>query len=158
MPRKTTKVLSVGDTAPDFTLPSTEGKEISLKDFIGKKVVLYFYPKDMTPGCTTEACSFRDNYVYIKKQKTEIIGISADSVASHQKFVGKYNLPFMLLSDPDKKISELYGVWKKKSLYGKLFFGIERSTFIIDEHGKIKAIFRKVKVKQHTEEVLNNLY
>jgi peroxiredoxin Q/BCP len=149
--------FELGDIAPNFTLTSSEGNEVSLKDFRGKKIVLYFYPKDMTPGCTIEACSFRDNYKEVKKRGAEIIGISADSVASHEKFSGKYELPFILLSDPEKNVAKLYGVWKKKALYGKLFFGIERSTFIIDEKGKIKAIFRKVKVKGHTEEVLDNL-
>ena len=149
--------FAIGDIAPNFTLTSNEGKEVSLKDFRGKKVVLYFYPKDMTPGCTTEACSFRDNYKEINKRGAEIIGISADSTASHEKFIGKYELPFILLSDPDKNVTKLYDVWKKKSLYGKLFFGIERSTFIIDEKGKIKAIFRKVKVEGHTQVVLDNL-
>ena len=149
--------FELGDIAPNFTLTSSEGKEVSLKDFRGKKVVLYFYPKDMTPGCTTEACSFRDNYKEVKKRGAEIIGISADSTASHEKFSGKYELPFILLSDPEKNVAKLYDVWKKKALYGKLFFGIERSTFIIDEKGKIKAIFRKVKVEGHTEEVLDKL-
>jgi peroxiredoxin Q/BCP len=149
--------FELGDIAPNFTLTSSEGNEVSLKDFRGKKIVLYFYPKDMTPGCTIEACSFRDNYKEVKKRGAEIIGISADSAASHEKFSGKYELPFILLSDPEKNVAKLYGVWKKKALYGKLFFGIERSTFIIDEKGKIKAIFRKVKVKGHTEEVLDNL-
>lgn len=149
--------FAIGNLAPNFTLTSSTGKEVSLKDFLGKKVVLYFYPKDMTPGCTTEACSFRDNYNEIKKRGAEIIGISADSTVSHEKFIGKYELPFILLSDPGKNVAKLYEVWKKKSLYGKLFFGIERSTFIIDEKGKIKAIFRKVKVKEHVEEVLDKL-
>jgi thioredoxin-dependent peroxiredoxin len=149
--------FAIGDLAPNFTLTSSDGKKVSLKDFRGEKVVLYFYPKDMTPGCTTEACSFRDNYKEIKKRGAEIIGISADSTASHEKFVGKYELPFILLSDPDKNVAKLYDVWRKKSLYGKLFFGIERSTFIIDEKGKIKAVFRKVKVEGHTKVVLDNL-
>ncbi len=151
------KELEVGDSAPNFTLTSSEGKEVSLTDFLGKKVVLYFYPKDMTPGCTTEACSFRDNYSAIKKRGAEVIGISADSTSLHQRFIGKYQLPFILLSDIDKEVVKLYGVWKKKSLYGKLFYGIVRSTFIIDEKGKIKSIFMNVKVKNHTEEVLQNI-
>lgn len=149
--------LEVGDQAPNFTLTSSEGKTVSLTDFLGKKVVLYFYPKDMTPGCTTEACSFRDNYSEIKKRGAEIIGISADSTSLHQRFIEKYQLPFILLSDTDKEVIKQYGVWKKKSLYGKLFYGIVRSTFIIDEKGKIKSIFINVKVKNHTEEVLQNI-
>jgi peroxiredoxin Q/BCP len=157
MSPKVKKDLEVGDSAPNFTLTSNEGKEVSLTDFLGKKVVLYFYPKDMTPGCTTEACSFRDNYSEIKKHGAEVIGISADSNSLHQRFIGKYQLPFILLSDIDKEVVKLYGVWKKKSLYGKLFYGIVRSTFIIDEKGKIKSIFMNVKVKNHTEEVLQNI-
>jgi peroxiredoxin Q/BCP len=157
MPKKIEDQFAIGDIAPNFTLTSSDGKEVSLKDFRGKKVILYFYPKDMTPGCTVEACSFRDNYTEIQKRGAEIIGISADSTASHQKFIGKYELPFILLSDSDKNVAKLYDVWKKKSLYGKLFFGIVRSTFIIDENGKIKAVFRQVKVKGHSEEVLNQI-
>jgi thioredoxin-dependent peroxiredoxin len=157
MSKKNDNELKVGDTAPNFTLPSSGGSKLSLKDFLGRKIVLYFYPKDMTPGCTKEACSFRDNYKEVKKRGAEIIGISADSLSSHQKFVGKYELPFILMSDEDKNVSKLYGVWEKKSLYGKLFFGIVRSTFVIDEKGVIKAIFRKVKVNGHTEEILKIL-
>ena len=150
--------FKIGDSAPNFSLTLSDGKEVSLNDdFLGKKVVLYFYPKDMTPGCTAEACSFRDSYKEIKKRGAEIIGVSADSMLSHQKFIGKYELPFVLLCDTEKTVAKLYGAWKKKSLYGKLFFGIERSTFIIDEKGKFKAIFRKVKVEGHTEEVLDYL-
>ena len=157
MSEKIKDQFAIGDLAPNFTLTSSEGNEVSLKDFRGKIAVLYFYPKDMTPGCIAEACSFRDNYYEIKKRGAEIIGISADSTASYEKFISKYQLPFILLSDPDKNVAKLYDVWKKKSLYGKLFFGIERSTFIIDEKGKLKTIFRKVKVKGHTEEVLNQI-
>ncbi len=157
MSAKVKKELEVGDSAPDFTLISNDGKEVSLSGFLEKKVVLYFYPKDMTPGCTKEACSFRDSYREIKERGAVILGVSADSVELHKKFINKYELPFLLLSDSEKKVAELYGVWKKKSLYGKLFYGIVRSTFIIDEKGKIKAIFRKVKVNSHIEEVLNNL-
>lgn len=154
---KVKKDLEIGDQAPNFTLTSNEGKEVSLTDFLGKKVVLYFYPKDMTPGCTNEACSFRDNYNEIKKRGAEIIGISADSTSLHQMFIGKYQLPFILLSDTEKEVVKLYGVWKKKSLYGKLFYSIVRSTFIIDEKSRIKSIFVNVKVKNHTEEVLQNI-
>jgi len=146
--------LQVGSRAPEFTLESADGKKVSLKDFRGKKVVLYFYPKDMTPGCTTEACSFRDNIGVIKRAGAEVIGISADDVTSHRKFTEKYELPFLLLSDTDKKVLKGYGVWKEKSLYGRLFLGIVRTTFIIDEKGIISHIFPKVRVNGHTEEVL----
>ncbi|MDI6802687.1 MAG: thioredoxin-dependent thiol peroxidase [Bacteroidota bacterium] len=157
MSAKAEKELSVGDSAPNFTLFSNEGKKVYLSDYLGKKVVLYFYPKDMTPGCTTESCSFRDNYSKIKKRGAVILGISADSIQSHQKFIDKYDLPFLLLSDENKEVSKAYGVWKQKSFLGKKYLGIERSTFIIDEEGKIKAILRKVKVSGHTEEVLQNI-
>ncbi|MCS7228582.1 MAG: thioredoxin-dependent thiol peroxidase [Candidatus Kryptonium sp.] len=157
--RSTTKTneLKIGQKAPDFTLPSDTGEKISLKDFRGKKVVLYFYPKDDTPGCTKEACSFRDNINLILERGAVVIGVSADSVDSHKKFKEKYNLNFPLLSDEKHKVLEKYGVWKEKSLYGKKFMGIERTTFIIDEQGKIAHIFRKVKVDGHTEEVLKKL-
>lgn len=147
----------VGQKAPDFTLPSTEGKSVSLKDFRGKKIVLYFYPKDMTPGCTAEACSFRDNFSVLRRKEAEVIGVSADDVDSHRKFTGKYELPFLLLSDVKKEVVKAYGVWKQKSLYGRKFMGIERTTFIIDEKGKIVRIFSRVKVDGHTEEVLKAL-
>lgn len=151
------KQLNVGDPAPNFRLKSQDGVDISLTDFMGKKVVLYFYPKDMTPGCTREACSFRDNYGIISKKNAAIIGISADSIERHRKFKEKYDLQFDLLSDEKKQVSKLYGVWKKKKFLGKQYMGIERSTFIIDEKGKILAIFRNVKVDGHTEEVLKYL-
>jgi len=149
--------LKVGQKAPDFTLPSDTGEKVSLKDFRGKKVVLYFYPKDDTPGCTKEACSFRDNIDRIFQKGAVVIGISADSVESHKKFKEKYNLNFPLLSDEKHKVLEKYGVWKERSLYGKKFMGTERTTFIIDENGKIARIFRKVKVDGHTDEVLQKL-
>ncbi len=142
--------LKEGGTAPDFTAIDQDGKKVTLSSFRGKKnVVLYFYPKDMTPGCTTEACDFRDN----KIKGAEIIGVSADSIERHQKFIEKYKLPFTLLSDTDKKVANLYGVWQEKSLYGKKFMGIVRSTFIIDKKGVIQKIFPKVKVKGHVEAV-----
>jgi len=149
--------LKIGDQAPEFTLPSSEGKEVSLKDFRGKKIVLYFYPKDDTPGCTKEACSFRDNLSRVKKKGAIVIGISSDSVNSHKKFSEKYDLPFPLLSDETKGVLKSYGVWKKKSFMGKQYMGIERTTFIIDENGKIKKIFNKVKVDGHVDEVLEAL-
>lgn len=145
--------MEEGKKAPQFTLPDSNGKKISLKDFLGKKVVLYFYPKDMTSGCTQEACDFRDNYPDFKKLKTIVLGISADPVDKHKKFSDKYELPFTLLSDEEKKVLEKYGVWKEKSMYGRKYMGIERTTFIIDENGKIQKIFPKVKVKGHVEEI-----
>src|SRR5712692_6300749 len=149
--------LEDGIKAPDFTLQSLDGKEISLKDFRGKKVVLYFYPKDMTPGCTVEACSFRDNIGLLRKKGAEVLGVSIDDIESHKKFAQKYNLQFPLLSDEKKEVVTRYGVWKEKSMYGKKYMGIERTTFIIDEKGNIAHIFPKVKVEGHTEEILNAL-
>ncbi len=149
--------LKVGQKAPDFTLPSDTGEKISLKDFRGKKVVLYFYPKDDTPGCTKEACSFRDNIDRILQKDAVVLGVSADSIESHKKFKEKYNLNFPLLSDEKHKVLEKYGVWKEKKLYGKKFMGTVRTTFIIDENGKIAHIFKNVNVDGHTDEVLKKL-
>ena len=152
------KELKVGDAAPDFRLPSTDGREISLKEFRGKKnVVLYFYPKDDTPGCTREACSFRDERSKFDKKEAVVLGVSFDDLESHKKFSGKYHLPFPLLSDTDKKVAEAYGVYKEKSMYGRTYMGIERSTFVIDKDGKIARIYRKVKVDGHSDEVLGAL-
>jgi peroxiredoxin Q/BCP len=152
------KELKVGDAAPDFHLPSTEGREIALKEFRGKKnVVLYFYPKDDTPGCTKEACSFRDERPKFDKKDAVILGVSFDDLESHKKFAGKYKLPFPLLSDADKKIAEAYGVYKEKSMYGRTYMGIERSTFVIDKDGKIAQVYRKVKVDGHSDEILGAL-
>ena len=151
------KELKEGDVAPDFTLQSTEGKEISLKGLRGKQVVLYFYPKDDTPGCTKEACDFRDNLTRVRAKGAVVYGVSHDSIESHNRFKDKFDLPFPLLSDPQKKMTEAYGVYKQKSLYGKLFMGIERTTFVIDKEGRIKKIFPKVKVEGHVEEVLQAL-
>ena len=137
--------------APDFTLMSDEGKEVSLINYRGKRVVLYFYPKDGTPGCTQEAEEFRDVAQEFDKQNVIILGVSKDSVQSHQKFKEKHNLHFTLLSDPEGKILDLYGVWKEKSLYGKTFMGIERTTFLIDEFGKIAKVYRKVKPEGHAQ-------
>lgn len=149
--------LNVGDKAPNFSLPSTDGKEISLKDLKGKKIVLYFYPKDDTSGCTKEACSFTENLARVRKKGAVIFGVSADSIKAHQKFTEKYSLGFPLLSDESKEMIKAYGVWKEKSMYGRKYMGIERTTFIIDEQGKITHIFPKVKVEGHTEEVLEKL-
>lgn len=150
-------MLEVGKKAPSFTLPDINGKKVSLKNFLGSKVILYFYPKDMTSGCTKEACDFRDNFPNFSKLKIQVIGISPDSVESHKKFAEKYNLPFILLSDEKKEVVQKYGVWKEKSLYGKKYMGVERTTFIIDENGKIMHIFPKVKVNGHVEEILKVL-
>jgi len=150
-------MLKEGDIAPDFSLISDEGKDIKLSDFRGKKVVLYFYPKDNTPGCTKEACSFRDVYNDILLKGAVVIGISIDPPKSHKKFKEKFVLPFYLLSDPDHKVIEMYGQWVKKSMYGKEYFGTNRATFIIDENGKIIKIFDKVKPDEHGKEVLNLL-
>lgn len=144
----------VGDKAPDFSLPTGSGEPLSLKDLKGKKVVLYFYPKDDTSGCTREACSFRDNIRVIQKKGAVVIGASIDSVQSHEKFAAKYDLPFPLVSDEEKELVRKYGVWKQKSLYGRKYMGIERTTFVIDEKGVIAHILPKVKVDGHTEEIL----
>ena len=146
--------VQVGQAAPEFTLLSDEGKEVSLKEFRGKKVVLYFYPKDDTPGCTKESCSFRDGYSEIRKKGAVVLGVSIDSVESHKKFKTKFHLNFPLLSDADKKVVSAYGVWKEKSMYGRTYMGIERTTFVIDESGKIAKIFPKVSVDGHFDEVL----
>jgi peroxiredoxin Q/BCP len=147
----------VGDRAPAFSLPTGDGKTVSLKDFKGKKVVLYFYPKDNTSGCTKEACSFRDNMAILKRKGAMVLGVSADSVDSHRKFADKFDLPFPLLSDEKKEMLKTYGVWKEKSMYGKKYYGIERTTYVIDEKGTITHIFPKVKVDGHTEEILSVL-
>lgn len=149
--------LKVGDQAPDFTLLTDQEEKVSLKSLRGKKVVLYFYPKDNTPGCTRESCDFRDQFAVFKKHGAEVFGISKDSAKSHTKFKEKYALPFTLLVDDNADVCEAYGVVDKKSMFGKTFLGITRSTFLIDEQGKIKAIWRKVKVTGHVEQVLNEL-
>lgn len=146
--------LNVGDKAPDFKLPSGTGESVSLKDYKGKKVILYFYPKDDTPGCTKEACSFRDNISILQRKGAVVIGVSPDSVESHKKFAEKFHLPFTLVSDEAKDVIKKYGVWKQKSMYGRTYMGIERTTFVIDEKGIISRIFPKVKVDGHTEEIL----
>ena len=143
-----------GERAPAFKLAAGDGRTVSLSDYAGKPVVLYFYPKDMTSGCTTEACAFRDAYARFKKAGAEILGVSRDSEASHAKFRDKYALPFPLLADVEGKVSSAYGVWKEKSLYGRKFMGIERSTFVIGPDGRIARAWRKVKVKDHDQEVI----
>jgi peroxiredoxin Q/BCP len=147
--------LAEGQKAPDFTLPASTGGEISLSDYAGKlNVVLYFYPKDMTPGCTQEACSFRDLAEEFEATGAVILGVSADDLASHAKFTDQHQLNFPLLSDLDAEVAQLYGVWKKKTLYGVVKMGMERTTFVIDKHGIIRRVFPKVKVDQHADEVL----
>ena len=146
--------VEIGKPAPEFTLNANGGESVSLSDFLGKTVVLYFYPKDDTPGCTKEACDFRDSWEQITDAGAVVLGVSGDSVPSHDKFRRKYSLPFTLLSDPQHKVSEAYGAWTQKTLYGRSSLGIERSTFVIGPDGKTKAIFRKVKVDGHIDEVL----
>ena len=149
--------MKVGQKAPDFSVKDDAGKTVKLSDLKGKKVVLYFYPKDDTPGCTTEACNFRDGIAAIKKLGAVVLGVSADSVESHQKFKKKFDLNFPLLADTDREIIEAYDVWKEKSMYGRKYMGIERTTFIIGKDGKITHIFPKVKVAEHADEVLEAL-
>jgi peroxiredoxin Q/BCP len=146
--------VTVGDKAPELAIPDQDGKPIKLKDLKGKQVVLYFYPKDDTPGCTKESCDFRDSISAIRKSGAVILGVSNDGQASHRKFITKYQLPFPLLSDEDKTVSKAYGVYKEKSMYGRKYWGIERSTFVIDKDGTVKGVFRKVKVDGHVDEVL----
>ena len=150
-------MLSIGDKAPEFTLPDSNGSPVELKDFRGKNVVLYFYPRDLTPGCTKEACSFNDALGSIRKHGAVVLGVSADTVESHKKFADKYGLQFPLLSDPEKEVIKSFGVWQKKSMYGRSFMGIVRTTFVIDGKGKVRAVFPKVKVDGHAEEVLKSL-
>ena len=151
------KELVVGDKAPEFSLPDQDGNKVTLKSLKGQQVVLYFYPKDDTPGCTKEACGFRDSLGAITKADAIVFGVSLDGGASHQKFIAKYGLPFSLLSDEEAEVSKVYGVYKQKNMYGKKYWGIERTTFVIDPAGKLKAVFRKVKVDGHLDEVLTAL-
>ena len=150
-------MLKIGDKAPDFTLTDKNGKSVSLSDFSGKTVVLYFYPKDNTPGCTRQACAFAGLYREFERRGVVVIGISRDSVASHENFAEKHGLPFILLSDPERKAIEAYGVWQEKKLYGKVSFGVVRSTFIIDGQGNIAHIMPKVKPDTNAQEVLQLL-
>ena len=150
-------MLDVGMKAPDFTLEDKDGRRVSLADFLGKQVVLYFYPKDNTPGCTRQACAFAAAYHAFREKGIEVVGISKDSVTSHQKFAEKYDLPFILLSDPDLTAIKAYGVWQEKKLYGKLSFGVVRTTFLIDEKGMIRRIMPKVKPDTNAAEILDAL-
>ena len=147
-------MLKEGTTAPAFKTTDQNGESVSLKNLRGQKVVLYFYPKDDTPGCTKEACSFRDAYSKYKKQGITVLGVSPDKEASHKKFVTKYQLPFTLLADTDHSIAEAYGVWGEKKFMGRTYIGVHRTTFLIDENGKIRKIFEKVKPEDHASEVL----
>ena len=149
--------MKVGEKAPEFTLKDKDGRDVSLSDFAGKKVVLYFYPKDNTPGCTRQACSFAGLYEEFQKRGVEVIGVSRDSVASHVKFAEKYHLPFLLLSDPDLTAIQAYGVWQEKKLYGKTTMGVVRTTFVIDEQGVIEKIMPKVKPDTNALEILAQL-
>src|SRR5438046_8103176 len=147
-------MIKEGEIAPDFEARDAEGNTVKLSDLKGRRVVLYFYPKDDTPGCTKEACSFRDSDGIYKKKDITVLGVSTDDEKSHQKFISKFNLPFTLLADTDKKIVERYGVWGEKSMYGKKYMGTNRKTFLIDEQGKVAKIFDKVNVSEHADEVL----
>jgi peroxiredoxin Q/BCP len=147
-------MLKEGAKAPAFSLPSDDGGTVALKDLKGKKVVLYFYPKDDTSGCTTEACEFRDSWAAVKKKGAVVLGVSPDGVKSHGKFREKYDLPFPLLADEDHAVAEAYGVWGEKSMYGRKYFGILRTTFVLDEAGRVAKVFEKVKPKGHAAEVL----
>ncbi len=150
-------MLEIGTKAPKFTLPDKDGNLVSLADFAGKKVVLYFYPRDNTPGCTRQACAFAGAYEEFKSINAVVIGISKDSVASHQKFAEKHGLPFLLLSDPERSAIEAYGVWQEKKNYGKVSMGVVRSTFVIDENGVIEKVMPKVKPDTNAEEILTYL-
>lgn len=150
-------MLEVGKKAPDFKIIGSDNKEHSLSDYLGKTVILYFYPKDNTPGCTTEACDFRDNSANFKDKNAIIIGVSRDSIKTHSNFINKFQLPFLLLSDKEEELCKLYDVIKEKKLYGKTYMGIERSTFIINPEGILTHEFRKVKVKDHVNEILSLL-
>lgn len=147
----------VGDRAPVFRLPSTEGKDLSLKDFKGKSVVLFFYPKDDTPGCTAEACSFRDQHAALQKEGAAVLGISIDSLESHEKFREKHKLNFPLLSDESADVVKMYGVWKEKNLYGRRTWGVARTTFLIGPDGRVRKVYKKVDTAKHGEDVLADL-
>jgi thioredoxin-dependent peroxiredoxin len=146
--------LKIGDQAPDFEGKDQNGNIVKLSDYRGKKLILYFYPKDNTPGCTAQSCNLRDNYTALKQKGFEVIGVSIDSEKSHQNFISKFELPFTLIADSDKKIVEQYGVWQEKSMYGRKYMGTMRYTFVIDEGGVIQDIITKVKTKDHAEQIL----
>ncbi|TAE29766.1 MAG: thioredoxin-dependent thiol peroxidase [Cytophagales bacterium] len=146
--------LNIGDLAPDFTTTDQNGNPLTLSDLRGKKVVLYFYPKDDTPGCTAQSCNLRDNYATLRAAGYEVLGVSVDGEKSHQKFINKYALPFSLVADADKQVVEAYGVWQEKSMYGRTYMGTARTTFLIDENGTITNIIDKVDTKNHTEQIL----
>jgi peroxiredoxin Q/BCP len=150
--------LKEGDKAPAFTAKDQDGNKVSLKDFAGKKVVLYFYPEDNTPTCTVQACNLRDNMGVLNKHGFTVLGVSPDDEISHQKFIEKQSLPFTLLADPEHKIIEKYGVWGEKNMYGKKYMGLLRTTFVIDEKGTIKKIFKKPKSKEHAQEILKVVF
>ncbi len=147
--------FNIGDLIPDFEATIQDGSTIQLSQFKGKKVVLFFYPKDNTPTCTTEACNLRDNYKEFQKQGYVILGVSTDSTKSHQKFIDKFDLPYDLISDPDKKLHELFGTWVEKQMYGRKYMGTARNTFIINEEGQLENIIEKVKAKEHTNQILS---
>ena len=149
--------MKIGSKVKSFSAEMTGNKKFSLKEFTGKNIVLYFYPRDNTPGCTSESIDFRDNFKSFQKKNTSIFGISKDSLSSHEKFKEKFNFPFELISDPEEKVCKAFDVIKEKSMYGKKYLGIERSTFLVDSKGKLKKEWRKVKVKGHVEEVLNSI-
>jgi len=153
----TKKIISIGSTAPNFTLKDQNGTIVRLSDFLGKKVILYFYVRDDTPGCTRQACEFRDDIDSLRKRNIIVLGVSPNSVDSHKRFVEKYNLTFSLLADEDAKLAKKYGVWAKKNMYGRTFYGIIRSTFVIDEEGRIMKEYRRVKVDGHLGRVLKEL-
>ena len=146
--------LNIGDKSPEFEGKDQHGNTVRLSDYRGKKVILYFYPKDDTSGCTAQACNLRDNYSELQQEGYEVIGVSTDSEQSHQKFIGKYDLPFTLIADTDKKIVEQYGVWQEKSMYGRKYMGTMRYTFVLDEDGMIRDIIKKVKTADHTAQIM----
>lgn len=148
--------LKIGDKAPDFKVINELGECMSLSDFSGKKLILYFYPKDSTPGCTVESCNLRDHYADLKEKGFEVLGVSADGEASHQKFINKHELPFHLLADTEKEVLNAYGVWGPKKFMGRVFDGIHRTTFVIDENGVIEQLFTKVKTKEHSQQILES--
>ena len=147
-------MLEPGQKAPSFKGKNQKGDTVALKDYLGKKVAIFFYPEDDTPTCTEQACNLRDNYTLLKKEGIEVVGISPDDVNSHENFIGKFDLPYTLVADPQKKIIESYGVWGEKNMYGRKYMGLIRTTFLVDEKGIIKHIFKKPRVRQHAEEII----